>query len=68
MENEILVELANGYSLRSGSEEYHAGDYVRLCNEIGEEIAYWDHLEWQEEPVEVMGAILVAASRGGIQE
>jgi hypothetical protein len=61
MEDEIVVKLANGCTLRSGSEEFMAGDYVRIVDPSGEEIAYWDHAEWQEDPVVVMGAIMNAA-------
>ena len=62
MEDEVIVKLADGCTLRSGSNTHMAGDYVRLCDESGEEIAYWDSSEWREEPVEVMGAIIRAAS------
>lgn len=61
MENEVVVPVANGCTLRSGSEEYMAGDYVRLVDPDGEELCYWDNLEWQEDPVSVMGAIMQAA-------
>jgi hypothetical protein len=60
-EDELIVELANGFSLRSGSVEFYAGDYVRLCAPDGEELIYWDSSEWAITPVVVMGAILAAA-------
>lgn len=56
--DERVVQLANGRTLRSGSKTHEAGDYVRLCDKTGKELAYWDHKEWQEDPIVVMGAIL----------
>ena len=41
-------------------------DYVRIV-EDGEEIAYWDYMEWEQEPQEVMGAIMGAANEGRIE-
>ena len=38
--------------------------YVRLLGEGGEELAYWDHQEWRDEPEEVMGAIMGAICEG----
>jgi len=57
----MIVTLKNGNTIRSDSEEYMAGDYVRVCDPKGIEIQYWDSMEWQEEPVLVMGAILRCA-------
>lgn len=37
--------------------------YVRVLNEKDREIAYWDVNEWEEEPEDVMGAILGAIKR-----
>ena len=59
---EIIIELKNGNSIRSSSETFEAGDYVQVCDPEGNEIAYWESGEWQEEPENVMGAILMAAS------
>ena len=58
---ELVVPLANGWSLRSAGLENECGAYVRVCDETGEEVAYWDMQEWQDEPEEVMGAILRTA-------
>lgn len=33
-------------------------DYVRITDLEGNEVVYWHWNEWQEEPQEVMGAIL----------
>lgn len=32
--------------------------YVRVLNSDGEEVAYWDCAEWEEDPTGVMGAIM----------
>jgi hypothetical protein len=55
---ETIVHLANGNTIRSNSETLMAGDYVRICDPNGKEVGYWDHMEWVEEPILVMGAIL----------
>ncbi len=34
--------------------------YIRVTDGVGNEIGYWDQREWQEEPAEVMGAIVGA--------
>ncbi len=65
---EVVVELANGYSLRSGCHEdgvIDAGDYVRLCAPNGTERLRWDSDEWQRAPVTVMSAIMVMAAATG---
>ena len=55
---EVIIKLEDGCTLRSGSEEYEAGDYVRLCDQEGNEVEYWDHQEWVDDPIVVMGAII----------
>ena len=62
MKREVIVHLADGWTLRSASSRRTAGDYVRLCRPNGREHAYWHHTEWQRHPVLVMGAILNAAN------
>lgn len=59
---EVIVRLADGWSLQSGSDTHRSGDYVRLCSPDGREHAYWHYEEWQEQPVLVMGAIINAAA------
>lgn len=61
---EVVVKLADGCSLRSGSASsaFTSGEYVRLCDKRGREILYWDHEEWQNDPVLVMGAIINSAA------
>ena len=34
--------------------------FVRLVDVVGKEVAYWDSLEWKEDPVGVMGAVMGA--------
>lgn len=60
-EGEVVLQLANGYSLRSGGEEFTAGEYVRLVDAQGEEVLYWDQGEWESDPALVMGAIINSA-------
>lgn len=59
---EIVVQLANGCSLRSADDKRLAGGYVRLVDPNGVELQYWDKAEWERDPVLVMGAILCAAA------
>lgn len=61
-DGEIVVQLADGWSLRSSDPELMSGDYVRLCRPDGSEYLYWHHDEWQADPVLVMGALLNAAA------
>ena len=56
--------LDNGNKIISTSEKHMAGDYVRVVSKDGVEIGYWDNLEWQEDPIVVMGAILRCAAKG----
>jgi len=66
--DEIIVPLADGWSLRSGvydptdPEAFTCGEYVRLVRPDGSEYLYWDQAEWRDDPALVMGAILNAAS------
>ena len=65
-DDEVVVKLSDGWSLRSGIEEgdgdFVSGSYVRLCRPDGSEAAYWDKAEWVEDPVLVMGAIINSAA------
>lgn len=62
VDGEIIVDLASGWSLRSGSEQHISGEYVRLVDPAGREIFYWHHDEWETDPILVMGAIINAAA------
>ena len=57
----LILPLLNGFTIRSNSEDYLAGDYVQICDATGAEVAYWNHEEWREDPIVVMGAILAKA-------
>ena len=57
-----VITLANGNKIFSSSKEFMAGDYVRVVDGNHREIGYWDHQEWADEPVQVMGAILRCAA------
>ena len=65
---EVIVNLADGCTLRSGVYDPHAegaltsGEYVRLCDQSGEEVLYWDKDEWATDPALVMGAIINSAA------
>lgn len=64
---EVVVQMADGSTLRSGAYESRcggpaAGEYVRLCEVDGDECAYWDSSEWAADPALVMGAIINSAS------
>lgn len=60
---DTILELKNGTTIRSNSKEYTAGDFVSIHDQDGNEVAYWDAQEWKDEPVQVMGAILLRALR-----
>ncbi|RDJ35701.1 MAG: hypothetical protein DWQ19_12855 [Crenarchaeota archaeon] len=66
-DHEIVLKLQNGWSLVSGvynpkPGEFTCGEYVRLVDENGEELVYWDQEEWASDPVLVMGTIINAAA------
>lgn len=66
-DDEVVVVLDDGHTLRSGTYDKSAGnvvsgEYVRLCAPDGTEIAYWDQAEWAADPALVMGAIINSAA------
>lgn len=64
MDDELIINLANGCTLRCGPSEDETmyGGYVRICDAQGNEIVYWDQQEWADEPELVMGAIFGAGT------
>jgi hypothetical protein len=60
---ECAMVTHTGFELRY-SAEGDVPDYVRVCDPLGREIAYWTSDEWAEDPQLVMGAILGALMRG----
>jgi hypothetical protein len=59
--NECIIRTVNGNELRCPAypEDCH---FVRVTNSEGQQIqsAYWNYMEWEEAPQEVMGAIIGA--------
>jgi hypothetical protein len=73
MNDEIVVELANGWTLRSGvydpaTSPFTCGEYVRLVRPDGIEHLYWDQEEWRTDPALVMGAIINSAAGYAIEQ
>lgn len=40
-------------------------DYIRIVGPCGGELGYWSYEEWENDPIEVMGAIMGSARGGG---
>lgn len=63
-EHEIIIPLENGGSLRCGSGEFHLwGGYVRICDDEGNEMVYWDSQEFEEDAECVLGAVFAYAQK-----
>jgi hypothetical protein len=65
-EHEIVISLENGGSLRCGEgQDNQWGGYVRLCDDEGNEMVYWDALEFEEEGCakSVLGAVFAYSQR-----
>ena len=64
--NDVRLPLQNGLSICVQSAKDNPGgtEYVRIENEVGDELHYWDCAEWGEDPQGVMGAIFGAACGG----
>lgn len=62
--DEVVVRLADGWSLRSGSPilGLMSGDYVRLVRPDGSEYCYWHHNEFEDDSAVVLGAVINAAA------
>lgn len=60
---ESILRGHNGFQLRTPAYPSEC-DYVRVCDPLGREIAYWSSAEWQQAPEEVMGAVMGALVRG----
>jgi len=62
---ELIIPLANGGTLCCGpGSEYQWGGYLRICDEKGRELRYWDVQEWETdgEGESVIGAVMNAAT------
>jgi hypothetical protein len=54
---ECIIRTAQGAELRSPVSPEEC-TYVRILDSDGNEVAYWDSAEWEEDPTGVMGAIV----------
>jgi hypothetical protein len=61
---ECALIAHTGFELRYSADEHEDVTYVRVCDPLGREVAYWSDDEWKEDPRLVMGAILGALTRG----
>lgn len=59
-----LLVLDNGTRILSFGDRRKAGEDVHVLDANGKNLFSWSHVEWGNEPEEVMGAILRAA--GGV--
>jgi len=66
---EVFINTVDGEKLvfPSSATSPSGVDYVRVINDSGDELMYWDSNEWMEDPRGVMGAILGAMMRGAKQ-
>jgi len=62
-ENECVVRTASGFQLCSPAFPEPAS-YLRVCDPLGREIAYWNSDEIQEDAKDVIGAVLGALRPG----
>ncbi len=62
-ENECVVRTASGFQLRSPAYPEPAS-YLRVCDPLGREIAYWNSDEIREDAEDVIGAVLGALRPG----
>ncbi len=67
---EVYIPLRDGAFLVFPSVEGNAegADYVRIVDAQGGERAYWSYTEWEESPIEVMGAILGGALSAALNQ
>ncbi len=61
---ETTLVLDNGVRIVSGGDEYLCGADVHVFDAEGNEIGCWDCVEWEEDPEQVMGAIIRCAAIG----
>lgn len=60
---EVALLAHTGFELRY-ARDGELLEYVRVCDPLGREIAYWHYQEWADDPQLVVGAILGALARG----
>lgn len=61
--NETVVRAHTGFQLRCPAYPEECS-YLRVCDPLGREIAYWVFTEWQDAPQDVIGAVIGALVRG----
>jgi hypothetical protein len=61
---ECALIAHTGFELRYSADADEDLTYVRVCDPVGREVAYWSDDEWREDPRLLMGAILGALTRG----
>ena len=60
---EVTIRTASGIIIAAPAFPEECS-YVRLLNRNGDELVYWDSQEWQDEPTEVMGALIAGFCAG----
>jgi len=64
-EGELVFQMpVGGGYLVFGCDATFGVDHVRVVNDDGDELVYWDADEWGEDPQSVMAAILGALMEG----
>jgi len=61
--DETALQVHTGFFLKAPAYPQDC-DYVRVCDPVGREVAYWVSDEWAQSPAEVMGAVIGALTRG----
>lgn len=61
--DECVITSTNGRKLKTAAYPNEC-DYVRVTDRADNEIAYWSCDEWEQSPMEVMGAIIGALNGG----
>lgn len=60
---ECILKVHTGFELRTAAYPDEV-DYVRVCDPLGREIAYWSIDEFRDDPADVLGAMMGALARG----
>jgi len=60
---EVVLRVHTGFQLRTPAHPTPCS-YLRVCDPLGREIAYWVSDEWRDDPEGVIGAVIGALARG----
>ena len=60
---ECALVTHTGFEVRYAADPETLLDYVRVCDPLGREIAYWVSDEWRDDPEVVMGALMGALAQ-----